>query len=259
MDFGISGKVAMVAAATKGIGFAAAKALAGEGCRVSICGRNLEGIDSALKELGGEHRGYVCDVSNPHDLERWYANTVSDLGHVSILVTNTGGPPAGGVLDITDEQWESGVDSTLLNVVRLFRLAAPPMREAKWGRIVHVTSLVAKEPAKLLPISSTLRTGLMSLTKLQAWELAPDGVTVNSVLPGHTDTDRQRHLIEVRASKEGVSLDEAAKKQAEGTAMKRFAHADEIGAAIAFLCSEPASYVSGVSLLVDGATTCAFG
>jgi 3-oxoacyl-[acyl-carrier protein] reductase len=133
------------------------------------------------------------------------------------------------------------------------------MKQAGWGRIVHITSLVAKEPAKLLAISSTLRSGLMSLTKLQAWELAESGVTVNGVLPGHTDTDRQKHLIQVRAEKEGIAEDEAKRKQVEVTAMKRFAEPSEIGDVVAFLCSTQASYVSGVSLLVDGATTCAFG
>jgi 3-oxoacyl-[acyl-carrier protein] reductase len=259
MDLGIKDKVAMVAAGSKGIGLASAKALAAEGCKVSICGRTQESLDRAVAEIGHGAKGYVADVSRIGNLEAWFSQTVSDLGPVQILVTNTGGPPAGNVIDITDEEWESGVQSTLMNVVRMVRLGAPGMKSAKWGRIVHISSLVAKEPAKLLPISSTLRTGLMALTKLQAYELAQSGITVNGILPGHTDTDRQRHLIEIRAEKEGIGLEESAKKQAETTAMKRFARPEEVGDAVAFLCSEKASYISGVSLLVDGATTSAFG
>jgi len=259
MDLGLSGKVAMVAAASKGIGFATAEALAGEGCLVSVCARNIESVTRATNQLGLNAKGYAVDVSSAAQLEQWYLDTRRDMGVPQILVTNTGGPPAGSTSQMTDEQWQSGVESTLLNVVRLVRLATPAMKEAKWGRIVHITSLVAKDPSELLPISSTLRSGLMALTKLQAKELAQFGVTVNGILPGHTFTDRQKHLAEVRAEKEQTSLEEAMKRQAESTAMKRFAQPREIGDAIAFLCSRQASYISGVSLLVDGATTCGFG
>ena len=259
MNLGIEGRVAMVAASTKGIGLACAQALAKEGCKVSICGRNFQTARDAANQIGFGARAFECDVTKTSDIADWFADAAANLGPVGVLVTNTGGPPAGNVMELSDDQWQSGVDSTLMNVIRMVRLAAPMMREAKWGRIVHVTSLVAKEPAKLLPISSTLRTGLMSLTKLQAWELAEHGITVNSVLPGHTDTDRQKHLGEVRAEKEGISFEESMRLQASGTAMKRFARPEEIGDAVAFLCSERASYISGVSLLVDGATTCAFG
>jgi len=247
----------MVAAGSKGIGYACAESLAAEGCAVSICGRNEETAALAARRIGRNAKGYACDVTDPKALAEWFKRTASDLGVPEILVTNTGGPPAGNVLDLTDEQWESGVQSTLMNVIRMVRLAVPGMKKAGWGRIVHITSLVAKEPAKLLPISSTIRSGLMSLTKLQAYELAQAGITVNGVLPGHTDTDRQKHLIEVRAEKEGIDLNESMRRQAEGTAMKRFAEAREIGDVVTFLCSKQAAYVSGVSLLVDGATTCA--
>jgi 3-oxoacyl-[acyl-carrier protein] reductase len=259
MDLGIKGKVAMVAAGSKGIGFAAAKALIAEGCTVSICSRAKESVDAAVAQLGANCKGFVCDVSNSQALEKWFQDSLTQMGKAEILVTNTGGPPAGNVLAMTDEQWNDGVQSTLMNIIRMVRLAVPAMKEKGWGRIIHVSSLVAKEPSKFLPISSTLRTGIMSLTKLQAWELAMDCITVNGVLPGHTKTDRQIHLAEVRAESEKISLDEAIIKQSASTAMRRFASPDEIAAAIAFFASVPASYVSGTSLLVDGATTCAFG
>ncbi len=248
----------MVAAASKGIGFAIAKELVAEGCQLSICARNEEELERAVEQLGGEPRSYCVDVSKAEDLAWWVGETKNDLGAPDILVTNTGGPPAGGVKDVTDEQWQSGVDSTLMNVIRLTRLVRDDMVTKGWGRIVHITSLVAKEPLDLLPISSTLRTGLLALTRLQATDMAQYGVTVNSVLPGNTLTDRQKHLIEVRAEKEGITQDEALRKQAESVPMKRLAQPEEIAAAVAFLCSQRASYITGINLLVDGGVTKTF-
>jgi len=255
MDLGISGKVAMVAAASKGIGLAIAKTLAAEGCQISICARNEEVLEAAAAEIGPETRSYVVDVSNVEDLAWWFEQTRDDLGTPEILVTNTGGPPAGKFTEMTDEQWQSGFESTLMNVVRLVRLLAPGMIESQFGRIVHLTSLVAKEPAPLLPISSTLRAGLMALTRLQAVELAPHGITVNSVLPGHTLTDRQRHLAEIRAQRDGITPDEALGKQGSEVPVGRLGTPEEIAAAVAFLCSVPAAYVTGTNMLVDGGLT----
>jgi 3-oxoacyl-[acyl-carrier protein] reductase len=251
MDFGLQGKVAMVAAGSKGIGLATAQVLGTEGVRVCICSRSQANIDSALVSLPG-CVGFVCDVSDASQIEAWHSFCCSELGAPDILVTNTGGPPAGALSSMTDEQWQAGFDSTLMNVVRMVRLVSPGMALKGWGRIVHVTSLVAKEPAGLLPISSTLRAGLMAMTRLQALELAPSGVTVNSVLPGHTLTDRQLHLASVRASKLGVTPEEALVMQADEVPMKRLGKPEEIGASIAFLCSVPAAYITGVNLLVDG-------
>ncbi len=254
MDLGISGKVAMVAAASKGIGFAVAEALLAEGCRLSICSRTEQSLGEACARLGSA-RGYVCDVSIGTDLERWYAATRDEIGSPDILVTNTGGPPAGPLSEVSDELWESGFQSTLLNVVRLTRLASPRMREAGWGRIVHLTSLVAREPSPILPISSTLRSGIGALTRLQSSELAPFGVTVNAVLPGHTLTDRQRHLAELRAEREGITRDEALAATGSSTPVGRLGRPEEIAAAVTFLCSRQASYITGVGLLVDGGLT----
>lgn len=259
MDFGLEGKVAMVAAASKGIGLAIAKELAAEGCRISICARNEEALGEACADIGGTVRGYRCDVTRDADLEHWANATAAELGPADILVTNTGGPPAGNWTQMTDEQWQLGVDSTLLNVVRLVRRVSPGMRVRGWGRIVHITSLVAKEPSPILPISSTLRAGLMALTRLQSTELAPHGVTVNAVLPGHTLTDRQRHLATLRAEKSGGTTEEALAKQGEEVPVGRLADPSEIAAAVAFLCSARASYVTGVNLLVDGGMTRGMG
>jgi len=252
MDLGLTGKVAMVAAASKGIGFATAKLLAAEGCLVSICARNEEALEAAAAEIGEETRSYVVDVSSPEDLEWWTSQTREDLGEPSILVTNTGGPKAAPLSELQDADWQSGIDSTLMSVVRLVRLVQPSMVAAGWGRIVHVTSLVAREPNPLLAISSTLRSGLLALTKLQALEVAAQGVTVNAVLPGHTRTDRQTHIAQVRADRQGISLDQSMAQGEKEIPTGRFAEPEEVAAAIAFLCGRPAASITGQSLLVDG-------
>jgi 3-oxoacyl-[acyl-carrier protein] reductase len=267
MELGIRGKVAMIAAASKGIGLATAKRLAAEGCLVSICARNEETLTAAAAEIaaaagnaaGEEVRSYVIDVSDRDDLAWWVQQTRDDLGPISILVTNTGGPPAGPLGDMTDSEWQVGFDGTLMNIVRLVREVSPDMKAAEWGRIVHITSLVAKQPSPLLPISSTLRAGIMALTRLQSTELAPFGITVNGVLPGHTLTDRQHHLAEIRAARDGITPEEALARQGREIPAGRLADPDEIAATIAFLCSVPAAYVAGTSLLVDGGLTAGLG
>src|SRR5258708_39618687 len=168
MDLQLTHRVAMVAASSKGLGRAIAIALAREGCRLSICSRSEESLTPAREEitaLGAEVLAVACDVTNASDLQRWFDATVSRFGQADILVTNTGGPPAAPFMKLTDEQWRLGVDTTLMNVVRLSRLVIPGMQSRKWGRIVHITSLVAKQPTELLTVSSTLRAGLSALTK----------------------------------------------------------------------------------------------
>lgn len=255
MDLGIRNRVAMVAAASKGLGKAAARALAQEGCKVSICGRSEASLAPAraeLEALGAEVLAMPCDVSHLEDLEAWYQETVERLGPVDILVTNTGGPKAAVFQELSEADWASGVESTLMNVVRLSRLVLPGMRSRGWGRIVHITSLVAKQPAPILTISSTLRAGLSGLTRTLAQEAARDGVTVNALLPGHVMTDRQVHLGELKAKAEGISLEDYFARTAASIPMGRIGNPDEVGDAIAFLCSQRASYITGVSLQVDG-------
>jgi 3-oxoacyl-[acyl-carrier protein] reductase len=255
MDLGISGKVAMVAAASKGIGLATARMLAAEGCHVSICGRTEETLEQAAAYVGEDTRTYVANVSDPDDLAWWVEQTRADLGPISILVTNTGGPPGGSFEQMTDDQWKEGVETTLMNVIRLVRLVTDEMKAQSWGRIVHITSLVAMEPSDMLPISSTLRAGLMAFTRLQSNALAPHGITVNGVLPGHTLTDRQTHLAEIESQKSGATVEEVLEKRGKQVPVGRLADPDEIAAAITFLCSQQASYITGTNVLVDGGFT----
>ena len=183
MDFGLTNRVAMIAAASKGLGKACALALAREGCRVSICARNEETLAQAVEEISpaGEVISVKADVSSPADLESWHRQTVERFGEVDILVTNTGGPPVKRFMELSDEQWLAGVESTLMNVVRLSRMVIPGMQAKRWGRIIHLTSLVAKQPIDELTISSTLRAGLTGLTKTLANQVGPDGITRSSI------------------------------------------------------------------------------
>ena len=257
MDLGLSGRVAMVAAASKGIGRAIARSLLAEGCRVSICSRDPGALEKARADLlaavpGGRVLAWPCDVTRESDLAQWHAQTVEKLGDPDILVTNTGGPPAARFLALTEAHWREGIEGTLLNVVRLCRLVIPKMKERRWGRILHVTSFVAKQPVPLLTISSTLRAGLSALTKTLAAELAGDGVLVNAVLPGHVMTDRQTHLNQIRSREEGVSIEEYAARVERTIPIRRYAEPREIGDVIAFLASERASYVTGTTVQVDG-------
>jgi 3-oxoacyl-[acyl-carrier protein] reductase len=257
MELGLSGRVAMVAAASKGIGKAVALGLAEEGCRVSLCARNPETLDEARRDIESyigpnDVLAVPADVSSQEDLKRWFDKTVERFGTVDILVTNTGGPPAAKFMALSDEQWQSGVDSTLMNIVRLCRMAVPVMEEKGWGRIIHITSLVAKAPSDDLTISTTLRTGISALTRTMSNQFAPSGILVNAVLPGNTLTDRQTHLANVRAKAQSISPEQAL-AQAEATIpLGRMAEAREIADAVVYLASERASYVTGVSMLVDG-------
>lgn len=257
MDFGISGKVALVAAASRGIGFAVAQSLLREGCKVSICGRTEESVSKARADLAAEFdardvRAFRCDVRNREQLQEWVSASRAEFGHIEILITNTGGPPAGSLDEITEEQWEAGFQSTILNVIRLSELAIPDMISGGWGRVVHLTSVAAMQPNDLLPISTTLRCGLRGLTRLQSNLYAQHSITVNSVLPGHTLTERQTHLAQVWGGRTGKPIKEYFEQMASEIPVGRLAQPSEIGDVVAFLCSVQASYITGVSLLVDG-------
>jgi len=257
MDLGLAGRVAMVAASSKGIGRAIASSLLAEGCRVSICARTADEIDAAREEMAAaapitEVFGSRCDVTRTEDLSAWYSATVERFGKVDILVTNSGGPPAARFFDLTEEKWREGIDAVLFNVLRLSRLVLPGMRERKWGRIIHVSSFVAKQPTALLTISSTLRAGLSALTKTMSNEFCKDGVLVNAVLPGYVLTDRQKHLNEIRSKEEGISLEAYTARTAATIPIGRSARPDEIGDVVAFLASEQASYITGATIQVDG-------
>src|SRR5262249_2071377 len=203
-------------------------------------------------EAHNEALAVVVDVSSANDLEDWYRRTVDRFGQVDILVTNTGGPPVKRFMELDDESWRLGVESTLMNVVRLSRLVIPGMQEGRWGRIVHLTSLVAKQPIDELTISSALRAGLSGLTKTMANQVGPHNITVNAILTGHIMTDRQYAIANVRVKEQGITYEEYFAGQAAAIPLRRIGEPRELGEVVAFLASDSASYVTGGSLEVDG-------
>ncbi len=180
----------------------------------------------------------VADVSSAADLERWHAETVARFGAVDILVTNTGGPPVARFEDLDEERWRAGIDSTLMNVIRLSRLVLPAMRERARGRIIHLTSFVARQPNDELTISSTLRAGLSALTRTMASQVGPAGITVNAILMGHILSARQEHLAEIRMRERNITRDEYFTRAAAEIPLRRLGVPAEVGVVAAFLASE---------------------
>jgi 3-oxoacyl-[acyl-carrier protein] reductase len=243
MDFGLSKRVALVAAASKGIGFAAARELAREGARVFLCSRDEERArDAAQKitdETGTQCTGVSADVTNDAEARAFVELARAEAGRVDILVTNAGGPPSATFESADLEMYRRAFELNALSAIRLAQLVVPQMREARWGRIVNVTSISVKQPIEGLLLSNTVRAGLTGWAK-------------NNVAPGYTLTERQDELAAARAGTSGKSKDELIAMWASQVPMRRLASAEEIAAAIAFLASERASYITGVTLQVDG-------
>ena len=235
MDLGIRGKVALVTASSKGLGRAAAEALAGEGVRVVITARgepSLRETERAIRDAGGEVHAVVADVTDPAVPARLVTETHRQFGALDILVANSGGPPPGRALDVSDAQIEAAVNANLITSVRLVREALPLLQAHGWGRICCITSYSIKQPIPTLALSNLARTGLWAWAKTAAADLFPSGVTLNLACPGAHATDRMRQL----GGDRGVMGDPG-----------------HFGQVVAFLCSQPAGFVSGSAVVVDGA------
>ncbi|MFQ5630355.1 MAG: SDR family oxidoreductase [bacterium] len=256
MDFGIKGKTALVAAASQGLGFAAARELATEGANVVMCSRNQEKIEAAAEQMrqnsGVAIEPVVADVRKNEDIMKIIDKTVESFGGIDILITNAGGPPAGNFDDISDDGWLSGVELTMLSAIRFIRGVLPYMKKSNWGRIVNILSISVKQPIAGLLVSNTIRPGLVGLSKTLADEVAANGITVNNVCPGWTKTERVDGLMAIRAQKQRISIEEASADIVNNVPMQRMGKPEELAALIAFLCSERASYITGATIPVDG-------
>jgi 3-oxoacyl-[acyl-carrier protein] reductase len=256
MDLRLRGKVGIVCASSKGLGKASALALAREGASVAICARHADVLERAAQEIRAETGAAVlatpADVSRPADLEQLVRATIDRFGAIDVLVTNTGGPPSAPFEQLDDAGWYTAIDSLLMSVVRLSRAVVPHMRARGGGRIINVTSISVKQPVEGLVLSNALRAAVTGLSKTLANELAADRILVNCVAPGYTATDRVIELAEAVAGREGVDPDVVQRRTEERIPLGRMGTPDEFGDAIAFLASERASYITGVTLQVDG-------
>lgn len=256
MDFGLKDRVAVVAAASKGIGYAAARELAREGARIFLCSRDeARASDAARKihdETGAIVAGIAADVTDEQAAERLVEVAREKAGRIDILVTNAGGPPASTFAQTDLEMFRKAFELNALSAIRLAKLVLPGMCAQKWGRVVNITSVSVKQPIEGLLLSNTIRAGLTGWAKTVATEVAPDNVTVNNVAPGYTLTERQEELAQARARALEKSKEEIIASWATQGPMRRMGKVEEIAAAVAFLASERASYITGVTLQVDG-------
>lgn len=255
MDLGLKGKVAMVAGASRGLGFAVAKALAADGASVSIASRDEAAICDAAKRLtgsAGDVFAMAADVRAAEDIARWTAATERRFGGLDLLFTNSGGPPAGPAIAFDDAAWQEAADLLLFSVLRMVRAAVPSMKKRGGGSILMSTSSSVKEPIPNLGLSTVMRASVSALAKTLALELAAEKIRVNQIIPGRLDTDRLRQLDEGNAKKAGIATDEQRKRSIASIPAGRYGDPDEFGRAAAFLLSDAASYITGATLQIDG-------
>jgi 3-oxoacyl-[acyl-carrier protein] reductase len=248
MDLGMRGKVAIVCASSRGIGRAAAEALAAEGVQVTLCSRNEAALQSTAEVIrqrsGANVLTVAADLSREQQVHNVFERTLERYGQVDILINNTGGPPPGRFEQHDDAAWQSAFEALLLSVVRLTRLALPGMRARHWGRIVNVTSTSVKQPIANLVLSNALRAAVTGLAKILSQEVASEGITVNCVAPGRILTDRLTSLY--------GNLEAAREQAGKGVPMGRVGEPADMGSTIAWLCSEQAGYLTGLTVQVDG-------
>jgi 3-oxoacyl-[acyl-carrier protein] reductase len=259
MDLGLKNKVALVAAASQGLGRAAAEALASEGARVAVFSRSKEKIEKAAREIaektGADVAGFEADVSSAGDIQRVVRQTVERFGALHILVSNAGGPPVETFDRLTEEQWAEGVQLTMMSTIRLIREALPLMQKQRWGRVITVNSIAGKQPIDNLVISSSIRPGLIGLQRVLATKYAKEGILFNTICPGLIFTDRQRQIAEKQIAETGATLDEIMGKTASTIPIGRLGTVEEFANVVAFLASERSSYITGATISVDGGST----
>ncbi len=254
MELGLKGKVALVSAGSKGLGFGVARALAADGARVSICSRGSANVDAAVQKLiaetGAEVIGTACDVTQAEAIQGWVDQTATRWGAIDALLVNAGGPPGGLALDMTDAQWQAAFELTLLSSVRMIRATVPHMTNG--GSILTITSSSIREPIERLGLSTVMRSGVAGLVKTLADELAGKSIRVNNLIPGRIETERVAQLDQAAATRSGKSVEEVRAQSIAKIPLGRLGTIDDFGAAGAFLLSPAAAYITGATLRVDG-------
>ncbi|SES37105.1 3-oxoacyl-[acyl-carrier protein] reductase [Tranquillimonas rosea] len=255
MDFGLNGKTALILASSKGLGRAVAESLAGEGARVILTGRDEAALEEAVKGIrgaGGTADWLKLDLSAADAADSLAERARSLAGRVDILVNNTGGPPPGSARDIDTSVLMSQAQTMVANVIRLTSLLLPDMESAGWGRVLTLASSGVEQPIPNLALSNTLRGSLVGWSKTLATEVAGQGITVNMLLPGRIHTDRVDQLDANAADRQNKSVDEVRTASKASIPAGRYGKPEEFAAVAAFLCSEPASYVTGSMVRCDG-------
>lgn len=257
MELGIRGRAAAVAAASQGLGYACALELAREGASVAICSRDEERINDAARRItaavpGAKVLASAVDLAREKECSAFVAEAVAAFGKLDILVTNSGGPTPGSFDQVTLDDVRRGVDTTLMSAVALMTAAIPHLRANRWGRIVNILSSTVKQPRVNLLVSNTMRPGILGFAKSLSIELAAQRITVNNVAPGFTKTERLDELAEHTARTQGTTPQDVVADWERAIPARRLGSPDEFAAVVAFLCSERASYVTGVTVQIDG-------
>ncbi len=256
MDLGIKGRVAVVAASSRGLGRAVAEALAAEGAKLALCARDEKVLQETASAIQDRWRTEVVhqplDVTSETDVKAFIAETRRRLGEVSICVTNAGGPPPGNFAAFSAQDWRDAFELNFMSTLFFISQVLGGMRAQRWGRVVTITSTAVKQPIDGLILSNGIRSSVVGLMKSLANEYGPENVLFNNVCPGRFDTARLRNNAAKQAEAEGVTVEEIARRSAQRIPLRRVGDPTEFGAVVAFLCSEKASYITGANVLVDG-------
>ena len=264
MKLNLKNKNAIVCASSQGLGKAAALDLAEEGVNLAICSRDQGKINKAKEEIHQKINSEIkvialkVDLDSPDEIQAFYKQVENDLGSVDILVNNNGGPPPSTFEQLSDDDWQKAFNSTMMSCLRLSKLVIPNMKKNAWGRIINISSVSVKTPVNGLFLSNSLRMGVLGWAKALSDELAPHGVTVNTVCPGYTRTERVEAILETQSNSSGLKKEEIEKSIAENIPMKRVGEAEDLAGLITFLASEKADYMTGLAIQVDGGSARTF-
>jgi 3-oxoacyl-[acyl-carrier protein] reductase len=261
MDLGLKGKAALVGGSSKGIGRAIAIGLAREGCNVTVCARDNAALaDTARtirRETDAEVFSLVCDMSRQEDIKRVVEETVNTFGRLDVLVNNAGGPRTGTFDEMDETDWLQAINQNLMSAIRTTRESLPHLRRSGGGSVINITSIAVKQPIDRLILSNTTRLGVVGMAKTLSRELAPEGITVNNVCPGNIATERLISLIEERANREGMKVEEAIEIEERRVPMAHLGDPDDVANLVVFLASAKARYITGTTVQVDGGSTAA--
>ncbi len=264
MNLNLNNKNAMVCASSQGLGKAAALDLAKEGVNLAICSRNQKKInkvrDEILKQLGNEVEilALEIDLDNSKEIKEFHQKAEEHFDVIDILVNNNGGPPPSSFEKLTDDDWGKAFNSTMMSCIRLSKLVIPKMKQKNWGRIINISSVSVKTPVTGLFLSNSLRMGVLGWAKALSDEIAPFGITVNTVCPGYTKTERVEAILDAQSESSGMTKKEIEKSIAESIPMKRVGKAEDLAGLITFLASERANYMTGLAVQVDGGSARTF-